>query len=152
MGGVKRLTQHIPYPYSATTKDFIRKRMNGLGLCETRVFLYVTDKTRGYGKEWDAIAWSQFCCGQKDHNGEDVDFGVGFKITRVKQAVETLWLLGLIRVEWRKTKANLFAVTHPNHIVEEAQNAAREHAEKVAARPPNIGKHKPKNDPLHVAV
>jgi hypothetical protein len=150
--GVERVKQRTPYPYDAVTKDFIRKKMTGLGLCETRVYLYISDHTRGYAKEWDAISWSQFCKGQKDRNGEDIDYGVGFKRTRVREAVETLWLLGLIRVIWRGTKANLYAVTHPSHIAEEAENAAREHAEWLATRPRYIGKHKPKHDPLCVAV
>jgi hypothetical protein len=148
----ERVKQKTPYPYDAVTKDFIRKKMLGFALCETRAYLYITDHTRGYAKGWDAISWSQFCDGQKDRNGEVIDRGVGFKKTRVKEAVQKLWLAGMIRVLWRDKKANLYAVTNPDDIEAAAKTAAAEQEEWLKTRPPDIGKRKPKNDPLKVAV
>ncbi|MCE5309691.1 MAG: hypothetical protein LLG20_18810 [Acidobacteriales bacterium] len=115
--------------------------MAGWDLCRLRCYLYIADKTWGYGKEWDAISISQFC-GGVDGAG---DRGAGYSETPVKAAIKALWLDGFIRIIFRpihEKKANLYALTHPDCVELQATENRQIERERRASMPPDVGKHR----------
>jgi DNA-binding transcriptional ArsR family regulator len=131
--------EKIPYHYTPIPSKVIRAWFPVLDPAAIRVYVCIADHTRGYRREWDEISISQFCEGRKDRNGATIDAGTGLSRSAVKKGLESLYALGLIRIIRCKTKANLYALTHPLFIEAEAEAAKNAEAARRASMPANIG-------------
>ncbi len=74
----------------------LRYLMKKLPSSEYYVLLYITDKTYGWGKEFDKISLSQFENGTKRKDGSDADLGVPFSRPTIINALKNLVNSGLV--------------------------------------------------------
>ena len=73
--------------------------------------IYICRRTWGFRKEWDAISWDQFVSGVVDRSGKHVDCGTGLSLSTARRTISLLESRGLIEVDHRNTRANLFRLT-----------------------------------------
>ena len=108
---ILRVRKKTPFRFDPVPSLLIEEWLPILDLAQIRCLLYICRRTWGFRKEWDAIAIEQFCSGIQDRDGKQVDSGTGFKRSHVKNTLAGLESLGLIEVQHRKTRANLYRLT-----------------------------------------
>lgn len=108
---VLRVRKKTPFRFDPVPSLLIEEWLPHLNLPELRVLLYICRRTWGFRKQWDAISIEQFCNGVRNRDGKQVDSGTGFKRSHVKNTLAGLESRGLIAVQHRKTRANLYSLT-----------------------------------------
>lgn len=106
-----RVRKKTPFRFDPIPSLLIEEWLPLLTLPELRCLLYICRRTWGFKKEWDAITIEQFCRGVKNREGKQVDVGIGFGETYVRDTLRGLEKRGLIEIKHRKTRAHLYRLT-----------------------------------------
>ncbi len=108
---IERIRKKTPYRFDPVPSLLIEEWLTILTHPELKCALYICRRTWGFRKEWDAISWEQFESGVVDRDGKHVDLGTDLSRSTVKRTIKRLESRGLIEVDRRNTKANLFRLT-----------------------------------------
>lgn len=108
---IDRIKKRTPFRFDPVPSLLLEEWLTVLDHSELKCLLYICRRTWGFRKEWDAISWEQFEFGVVDRNGKHVDFGIGLSRSSMKRLIKKLETRGLIEVNRRSTKSNLFRLT-----------------------------------------
>jgi hypothetical protein len=100
----------IPFRFTPVPLSFVSAWLPHLEGSEVAVYLYTTQRTVGYRKEWDAISHEQFAHGIVDRNGRRIDNGTGLSLSGVRRAIARLIERGLLDVRRSTNRPNEYRI------------------------------------------